>query len=553
MNVSSEKTVSLWMDTEVARASVLDTHASADAVIIGSGIAGLSVAYELAVSGLKVIVLDRGPIGKGMTSRTTAHLAPVCDDSMKSLTKRRGVKAATDFHRSQAEGVDRIEEIQAAEEIDCDFRRVPGYLFPAGGTTRADLEEEMEACREARVPVEKASGLPFKGKESTGCLRFPHQATFHPLLYLRGLARAIERRHGRLFAESCVAEIEEAASGVTVITAAGNRVRAGTAVVATNSPINDRFAIHTKQAPYRTYAMAVELGDAELDDALYWDTLDPYHYVRLQPMPRSRPVLIVGGEDHKTGATDDGERRFRRLETWIRRLVPKLGKITHRWSGQIMDTIDFAGFIGKNPGDSRIYVSTGDSGQGMTHGAVAGLLIAGAIVGKPRKWAEVYEPSRKPVGGAVTFVSENTTVLKSFAEYVAPGEVNSLDKIERGQGAIVRQGLAKIAAYRDRHDKLHLRSAVCTHLGCHIHWNSLEKCWDCPCHGSHFGVDGEALNGPAVRALAEVALRPAAKAKKTVSRAPARGERAQKKKTAALPARARRGRRPVSGLRQPRG
>jgi Rieske Fe-S protein len=281
-------------------------------------------------------------------------------------------------------------------------------------------------------------------------------------------------------------------------------VHARNAVVATNAPINNRFALHTKQAPYRTYAMALKLPRNALEDALYWDTLDPYHYVRLHPISKTQQVLIVGGEDHKTGESDDGERRFKRLEAWIRRLVPEAGAVTHKWSGQIMDTIDYCGFIGRNPGDSRIYVATGDSGQGMTHGAAAGLLIAGAIAGQQPKWAAVYKPSRKPVAGIGSFIAENITVVKNFAEYVAPGEVNNFEKLKRGQGAIVRQGLAKVAAFRDRSGKLHLRSAACSHLGCHVHWNSLEECWDCPCHGSHFGVDGTALNGPAISSLAEV-------------------------------------------------
>jgi Rieske Fe-S protein len=237
---------------------------------------------------------------------------------------------------------------------------------------------------------------------------------------------------------------------------------------------------------------------------LYWDTLDPYHYVRLQPGQGQTDTLIVGGADHKSGEADDAGLRFEALEAWARNLIPAMQQETHRWSGQVLDTIDYAGFIGRNPGNQNIYVHTGDSGQGMTHGVVGSLINSALILGDTPKWQEVYEPTRKTPSGIGNFLRENVTAVKNFAEYLAPGELKSLDDLEPGQGAIVRQRLSKIAAYRGKDGVLHARSAACTHIGCHLHWNSFETCWDCPCHGSQFAVDGTALNAPAVSALADV-------------------------------------------------
>jgi Rieske Fe-S protein len=169
-----------------------------------------------------------------------------------------------------------------------------------------------------------------------------------------------------------------------------------------------------------------------------------------------------------------------------------------------METIDYAGFIGRNPDSEHVFVVTGDSGQGITHGVVAGRLISDLILKNDSPWQELYEPSRKTVGAIGDYLAENATVIRNFAEYVAPGEIDSVDKLRPGQGAIVREGLHKIAAFRDEDGTLYRRSAACTHIGCHVHWNSLERCWDCPCHGSQFAVDGTALNGPAVAPLAEV-------------------------------------------------
>jgi glycine/D-amino acid oxidase-like deaminating enzyme/nitrite reductase/ring-hydroxylating ferredoxin subunit len=353
------------------------------------------------------------------------------------------------------------------------------------------------------MEVHREKGVPFVGQAKTPALRYPNQATFHPLKYLAGLAAAIKEAGGRFYADTIVQEVTETDDGVEVVTAGGHRILASNAVVATNAPINDRCAIHSKQAPYRTYAMAFSVPKNALPDGLYWDTLEAYHYVRLQPGRSKADILIVGGADHKSGEADDADARFLALEAWMRNLLPDLGKELHRWSGQILDTIDYAAFIGLNPGSKRTFVSTGDSGQGITHGAVAGLLIRDLILKGESPWAEVYDPSRKPLKALGTFISENVTAAKNFAEYVAPGERDSWEDLKPGEGAIVRNGLSKVAAYRDDKGQLFLRSAACPHLGCHVHWNSFERCWDCPCHGSQFAPDGTALNGPAFSPLAE--------------------------------------------------
>src|SRR5215210_604070 len=268
-------------------------------------------------------------------------------------------------------------------------------------------------------------------------MRYPNQGTFHPLRYLRGLAEAIASRGGKLHAETCMGEVEESNGRVTVKTTDGRKIEAGAAVIATNSPVNDRTALHTKQAPYRTYAMAFELPRSALPDALYWDTLDNYHYVRLHPLTDSTNALIVGGADHKSGEADDAKYRFEALEAWMRSLLPQLGKETHRWSGQVMDTIDYMSFTGRNPGNDNVYVHTGDSGQGITHGVVASLILPKLIMGETSPWADVYDPGRTTLKAIGRYVSENVTTVKNFAEYIAPGELDSLDHLKPGCGAIV--------------------------------------------------------------------------------------------------------------------
>jgi len=317
------------------------------------------------------------------------------------------------------------------------------------------------------------------------------------------LARAIVKSGGKLFANTVVEGAVEEKGGVEVTTEKG-KVRATDVVFATNSPIGGSVTIHMKQAPYRTFAIAGLLPRGSLTDALYWDTLDPYHYVRLQPHSEREDIVIIGGEDHKSGEANDGEARFAALERWTRDRLPALGEVTHRWSGQVMEPADYVGFLGRNAGDEHRYLITGDSGQGLTNAVIGSLLIAQQIIDGRSAWTEAFDPGRSVATNVGQFVSENLTALKSFSEYLTPGDISSLDQLKPGDGAILRSGMKKIAASRDTHGALHVRSATCTHMGCIVHWNSLEQCWDCPCHGSQFAPDGTPLNGPAVAPLAEL-------------------------------------------------
>jgi glycine/D-amino acid oxidase-like deaminating enzyme/nitrite reductase/ring-hydroxylating ferredoxin subunit len=506
MNADDVGTQSLWMSVDVdPSSSALNANAHCDVVVVGAGIAGLSVAYELVTEGLTVIVLDRGSIAGGMTSRTTAHLAPICDDAISELIKMRGEETARLFQSSQEAAVTRIEEIVSALNIQCNFRRLDGYLFPSidmeSKEARQQCDQEYKAGRKIGVTVEHVRGVPLKGREDAPALRYPNQATFHPLRYLSRLVVEIRNRGGQIFANSPVLKITEGSSGVMLATENGSTVNAGKAVIATNGPINNTFKLHSKMAPYRTYAMAFTVPKDTLPDALYWDMADPYHYVRLNPGPGTSDYLIVGGADHKTAEVNDGKVRFEAIEAWIRALVPSLGKEVNRWSGQVLDTIDYCGFIGKNPGSKNIFVATGDSGQGITHGVVAGLLVRDLITGVSSPWEAVYRPSRKTPKGVLNYLRENATVVKSFSQFVTPGELSSSAELKPGEGGILRKGFRKVAVCRDRDGKLHFNSALCTHLACHIGWNSTEQCWDCPCHGSQFAPDGAVINGPAVYPL----------------------------------------------------
>jgi Rieske Fe-S protein len=277
-------------------------------------------------------------------------------------------------------------------------------------------------------------------------------------------------------------------------------VTAAHVVVATNTPVNDRVTIHTKQYPYRTYVIAGPVEEGSVPPALYWDTAHPYHYVRLH-----NGRLIVGGEDHRTGQEKGDEDPHDALEAWTRERFPGLGAVDYRWSGQVMEPMDALAFIGRNPGsDDNVWIVTGDSGNGMTHGAIAGMLIRDLILGFENKWATLYDPSRKPLKAAGEFAKENFKMAVQYVDWVTPGEVADETEIPAGTGAVMRHGLTKIAVYRDLAGHVTRLSAVCPHLGAIVAWNAEEGTWDCPAHGSRFDPCGRVLNGPANADLAEV-------------------------------------------------
>ena len=419
---------------------------------------------------------------------------------------RDGARMAYESHQA---AIDKIAEIAREERIDCDYQQLDGFLFLAPGDGPKLLDREREAAHRAGyTDVERIERVPDATFETGPCLRFPRQARFHALKYINGLADATERLGGRIFTGTHVSDLH-GGSDAHVRTAAGHTVRADAIVVATNSPISDRVAIHTKQAPYRTFAIGARVPMDAVPDILLWDTLDPYHYVRLQPIRdggEARDILIVGGEDHKTGQADDAPDRYRRLESWARVRFP-IQEVEQRWSGQVMEPDDALGFIGRDPlGPDNVYIVTGDSGHGLTHGTIAGILLGDLIGGRANPWESLYDPSRVTLNASVVkeFLKENLNVGAQYMQWLRGGEVDSVEQIAAGSGAVVQRDGHYVAAFRDENGRLHERSAVCTHLGCLVSWNSEERSWDCPCHGSRFAPTGEVLNGPARTELKQV-------------------------------------------------
>ena len=508
---------SFWERTEQKYyTSPVPGDITADVCVIGAGIAGVTTAYLAARKHSDIVLVDDGPVGGGMTGRTTAHIVNAIDDRYLDIEKFLGEDSAHLTAESHTAAIDCAEQIVREQKIDCDFERLDGYLFlPPGGSVK-DLMEELEAIHRAGLSdVQRVDSTPHTNISSDAVLRFPQQAQFHPLRFLNGVCRALKELGGKIFTGTRVVSVEDG-DRVTIKTQDGHTIRARAAVVATNCPINDRLVIHSKQAPYATYAICLRVT-RRIEHALFWDTAQTaeeekqqvgpvtYHYVRFA-RDEQGDVLIVGGEDHKTGQAEDCAERFVKLEQWARERFPFVAEITDHWSGQVMEPADGVAYIGRNPGDKNVYVVTGDSGNGITHGLIAGMLIGDLMAGRENPWAKLYDPSRKTLKprAVADYVAENANVAAQFRDYITPGSAKSADEIAPGQGAVLRHGLKKIATYRDDNGDLHAFSAVCPHLGCVVRWDACEKTWDCPCHGSRFDATGCVVNGPAIFDLERV-------------------------------------------------
>jgi glycine/D-amino acid oxidase-like deaminating enzyme/nitrite reductase/ring-hydroxylating ferredoxin subunit len=489
----------LWAD--------LPAQIYADVCIVGAGIAGLSVAYHMVRAGRSVVVIDDGPIGGGETGRTSAHLSSALDDRFWWLEQHHGVHGAMLAAQSHSAAIDDIEAIIEREGIDCDFQRVDGFLFTPPNISTDELTRELGAARRAGLEVEMVPRAPLMGFETGPALRFGRQAQFHPIRYLRGLAEAVLLHGGRI-CTGIRAEHIEGGTPATVRTDGGHTIQAGAIVVATNAPISSRWKLPMKQAAYRTYVVALRVPRATVPTALFWDTGDPYHYARVVPGAGGgdNDMLIVGGEDHRTGGGNHANDRYDRLISWARDRFVGANEVTARWSGQIMEPADGLGLIGHDPSSGEhVYLATGDSGHGLTHGTIAGILLSDLILGRENGWAPLYDPARKSgLRATGKYLKDAAHAVGQYTHWFRGGDVRSSDDIAPGQGAVVRRGLHMLAVYRDHAGHLHERSASCPHLGAVVCWNAAERSWDCPAHGSRFDCLGRVMNGPASSDLSPV-------------------------------------------------
>jgi glycine/D-amino acid oxidase-like deaminating enzyme/nitrite reductase/ring-hydroxylating ferredoxin subunit len=491
---------SYWQDSaSVPRYPALGRDLTVDVVIAGAGITGLTAAYLLKRAGRSVAVIDRDRAGGVDTGHTTAHLTCVTDLDLPELVEHFGRDHAQAVWDAGLAAIAEIETIVADEGIDCHWEWVPGYRFAAPAANGEEegrrLEEEAALAADLGFDARFLEAVPFFNRPG---VEFGGQARFHPRRYLAALASLVDGGGSHVFEHT---DAEEVAADPLSVRAGGHTIRCDYVVIATHNPLMGKTNIasatlfQTKLSLYSSYVLGGRLPKGTLPDALYWDTADPYHYLRLDPH-RDYDYAIFGGEDHKTGQAADTEACYRALERALRRVLPPI-EITHRWSGQVIETADGLPYMGET--SSRQFAATGYAGNGITFGTVAGIMARDAALGRRNPWSELFDTGRTKVrGGAWDYVKEN----KDYPYYLirdrfAGSQGTSLRALGRGKGRILDIKGERVAAWRSDAGAVTLLSPICTHMGCVVAWNEAESTWDCPCHGSRFKPDGAVLSGPA--------------------------------------------------------
>ena len=496
-----------WNATaSLPRFKSISRHLKVDAVIIGGGLTGITAGYLLKKTGAKVALLERGRCAGADTGHTTAHLTYVTDYRLHEIAKTFGHAGAKAFWEAGITAIDQIDEIVRTASPHCDFKWIPGYLHASlNGETQKDralLERDAELAREFGFKSEFVENVPYANRCG---VRFDHQAKFHPLKYLAPLLKKIDGGGSHVFENTGAGEIE---ANPLIVHAGKYKIHCDYLMIATHTPLMGKSSLfkstlfQSKLSLYTSYVLGAKLPRGLLPEALFWDTNDPYYYLRVDA-GKNFDYAIFGGEDVKTGQEDNARLVFKRLEAKLKKVLPA-AKIQNRWLGQVVETNDGLPFIGEN--DGQQFIATGFCGNGFTLGTLSAVMARDRFLGRKNPWFDLFAVNRKKFhGGAWRFLKENADYpFYLLRDWLAKAEGGSLNDLKRGEGKILKLNGKKVAAHRAENGKVTLRSPVCTHLGCIVRWNNADKTWDCPCHGSRFKPSGEVFSGPAEVPLAKV-------------------------------------------------
>jgi glycine/D-amino acid oxidase-like deaminating enzyme/nitrite reductase/ring-hydroxylating ferredoxin subunit len=501
MNVAVAHRGSIWIETGPRQPEFprLDADVHADVAVIGGGIVGITTALLLREAGASVVLLEADRLARGVTGHTTAKVSSQHGMIYAQLHSRFGADAARTYAAVNESALAWIADRVERDAIDCDFRRRPSYAYVTSASKRAQAQREAQAAADAGLPASLVHDTPLPYPVEAA-VRFDDQAEFHVRKYLLALVERLAGDGGcQIFEHTRAVQVDT--DDACVVRTAGGNVSAGGCVLATHYPFLDRALAFARVHPQRSYAIACRIGETP-PDGMFISADSPTRSVRGVPLD-GEELLLVGGEGHKTGTGGDTEQRYRRLEDFAREHWD-VRSVAYRWSAQDNTTVDGVPYVGRlTPRAQHVFMATGFAKWGMTAGTAAAHLLSDLLLERDNQAAALFDPNRLKLRASVTsLVKENAQVgLHFVGDRLTKRGGRPIEDLQPGEGDIVRLDGEIVAGYRDDDGTLTAVSPTCTHLGCRVNWNTAERSWDCPCHGSRFAPSGEVLQGPAVHRL----------------------------------------------------
>ena len=494
------KAESYWVATvgDVPAYHPLDGDLDVDVAVIGGGIVGLTAAELLTRAGKRVALIEARKLGQQVTGRSTAKVTSQHGLIYQRLLKEFGEEAARAYGGANQAGLEQIARLVRDRDIDCDFERAAAYVYARSDAELAEIEREIEVAERLGLPAAFVRDVPLPFA-TTGAIRFDDQAQLNPLKYCLGLAKSLAGAGGLVF-EGTRARSVEHGEPCRVTTERGT-VTARDVIDATHMPLGKEGMFFTKAYPFAHTVVAARIDPARAPQGMFLSAATPSHSVRAARW-NEEIYLIAAGGAYKPGHPDRELEMFDDLQRFVRDAFA-VQTIDYYWTNQDYESMDGMPFIGRvGSGAEHLFVATGFNAWGITTGTAAGLILSDLLLGRANPWTEVFDASRiKPVTAAPSFVRENVSAgVQLVGGYMArrPG---ALGDLAPGEAAVLDVDGERVAVFKDEQNEVHAVSAVCTHLYCTLGWNPADRTWDCPCHGSRFGVDGSVIHGPATAGL----------------------------------------------------